>query len=294
MVPPSPALVRAGSKTRHPSNLTPGAGPAMPMAVEVQIGIPITSSRRMSQHQQGASHPYASAMYDTYSRDEYSAMQAQHMQQPHGRANPMVPRGAPPAIRARWAVRSALRTAESATASSSPSCSRVHSGRSSPADAGELSLLHAGLVPYSCIVLAAAPLRDRLLLMSYRPSRSSFCWLDFVSGLGLWLLFSLSSRCYLSRLSCLPLFFSIDYPLLLSALNHLIPARTCPPSSPPSSVCVPPRHLYYASCSRTNTIAMPSSLHPPFFYPTFTPLTLTPRACAPLLGFHCAYDYGPA
>ena len=69
------------------------------MAAEAQIGMPITSSRRMSQHQQGASHPYASATYDTYGRDEYSATQAQHMQQqPYGRASPMVPSGAPPAI----------------------------------------------------------------------------------------------------------------------------------------------------------------------------------------------------
>ena len=69
------------------------------MAAEAQIGMPITSSRRMSQHQQGTSHPYASAMYNTYGRDAYSAMQAQHMQQqPYGRASPMVSSSVPPVI----------------------------------------------------------------------------------------------------------------------------------------------------------------------------------------------------
>ena len=53
----------------------------MPMTAEVQMGIPITSSRRMSQHQQGTSHSYASATYDTYVPDVYSATQAQRMQQ---------------------------------------------------------------------------------------------------------------------------------------------------------------------------------------------------------------------
>ena len=51
------------------------------MGAEAQIGMPITSSRQMSQHQQGTSHSYASATYDTYVPDVYSATQAQHMQQ---------------------------------------------------------------------------------------------------------------------------------------------------------------------------------------------------------------------
>ena len=71
------------------------------MGAEAQIGMPITSSRQMSQHQQGTSHSYASATYDTYVPDVYSATQAQHMQQQlqlYGHASPMVPSDVPPAI----------------------------------------------------------------------------------------------------------------------------------------------------------------------------------------------------
>ena len=99
VVPPSPALVRAGSKTRHPANLSPGMvgmpGQVTPMSNEAQVGMPISSSRRMSQHQASAQHPYATVGYDTYGRDEYSATQ-----QPYGRASPMVPSvgAAPPAL----------------------------------------------------------------------------------------------------------------------------------------------------------------------------------------------------
>ena len=94
VVPPSPALVRAGSKTRHPANLGPGiaGAPGQPMSAEAQMGVPITQ-RRMSQ--QNPAHPYAIAGYDTYGRDEYSATQ-----QPYGRASPMVSSvgAAPPAL----------------------------------------------------------------------------------------------------------------------------------------------------------------------------------------------------
>ena len=91
-VPPSPALVRAGSNQRHPAGLglagTPGG-----MSAEAQIGVP-APQRRMSQ-QHSASHPYANAAYDSYGRDEYSASQ-----QPYGRASPMVSSvgAAPPAL----------------------------------------------------------------------------------------------------------------------------------------------------------------------------------------------------
>ncbi|KAI0637002.1 CK1/CK1/CK1-G protein kinase [Trametes polyzona] len=89
VVPPSPALVRTGSKTRHPANLTPGGGP---VSAAAQVDVP-AAQRRMSQH--GASHPYANAGYDSYGRDEYSGSQ-----QPYGRASPMVSsvNAAPPAL----------------------------------------------------------------------------------------------------------------------------------------------------------------------------------------------------
>ncbi len=95
VVPPSPALVRAGSKSRHPAALTAGgvAGTPGPMSAEAQIGVPVPQ-RRISQ-QQSASHPYANVGYDSYGRDEYSASQ-----QPYGRASPMVSSvgAAPPAL----------------------------------------------------------------------------------------------------------------------------------------------------------------------------------------------------
>ncbi|KAI0748097.1 CK1/CK1/CK1-G protein kinase [Daedaleopsis nitida] len=94
VVPPSPALVRAGSKSRHPTAaLGGGIGIGAAPTAEAQIGVPITQRRLSQQH--SASHPYASAAYDTYGRDEYSASQ-----QPYGRASPMVSSvgAAPPAL----------------------------------------------------------------------------------------------------------------------------------------------------------------------------------------------------
>lgn len=64
------------------------------MSTEAQVNVSVAQPR-LSQHQQGASHPYANAGYDTYPRDEYSATQ-----QPYGRASPMVSSvgAAPPAL----------------------------------------------------------------------------------------------------------------------------------------------------------------------------------------------------
>ncbi|KAI0807338.1 CK1/CK1/CK1-G protein kinase [Fomes fomentarius] len=95
VVPPSPALVRAGSKSRHPAALTAGgvAGTPGQMSAEAQIGVPVPQRRISQQH--SASHPYANVGYDSYGRDEYSASQ-----QPYGRASPMVSSvgAAPPAL----------------------------------------------------------------------------------------------------------------------------------------------------------------------------------------------------
>ncbi|KAI9064405.1 CK1/CK1/CK1-G protein kinase [Trametes sanguinea] len=95
VIPPSPALVRNGSKQRHPGNLTPG-GHGTPISAAAHVDVPV-GQRRLSQ-QQGAGHPYANAGYDSYGRermDDYSASQ-----QPYGRASPMVSsvNAAPPAI----------------------------------------------------------------------------------------------------------------------------------------------------------------------------------------------------
>ncbi|KAI0780968.1 CK1/CK1/CK1-G protein kinase [Trametes elegans] len=92
VIPPSPALVRNGSKQRHPGQLVPG-GNGTPVSAAAQVDVP-AAQRRVSQ-QVSASHPYANAAYDTYGRDEYSASQ-----QPYGRASPMVSsvNAAPPAL----------------------------------------------------------------------------------------------------------------------------------------------------------------------------------------------------
>ncbi|KAI1795903.1 CK1/CK1/CK1-G protein kinase [Ganoderma leucocontextum] len=94
VIPPSPALVRAGSKSRHPMALSPALGGNPNMSAEAQVNVPVAGPR-LSQQQQGVSHPYANTAYDTYGREEYSATQ-----QPYGRASPMVSNtgAAPPAL----------------------------------------------------------------------------------------------------------------------------------------------------------------------------------------------------
>lgn len=103
VLPPSPALVRHGSKQRAlpgaPGGITtPGQITPMSSAgahMDVPIG---TMQRRMSQ-QHSAQHPYASAGHESYAREqtveEYSASQ-----QAYGRASPMVSTvgAAPPAL----------------------------------------------------------------------------------------------------------------------------------------------------------------------------------------------------
>lgn len=81
VVPPSPALVRHGSKQRKiPAALTPGGGTGQvtPHSAAAQVGVPVGSGR----------HPYANNGYD-YPQDEgYNS---------YGRASPMVS-AAPPAV----------------------------------------------------------------------------------------------------------------------------------------------------------------------------------------------------
>ncbi|KAK7020502.1 kinase-like protein [Favolaschia claudopus] len=95
IVPPSPALVRHGSKTRKvPNALTPGGGTSpgqlTPHSAAAQVNVPV-GARNTPQH------PYANAAggYD-YSRDPND----EYGQQQYGRASPMVSSvgAAPPAI----------------------------------------------------------------------------------------------------------------------------------------------------------------------------------------------------
>ena len=89
MVPPSPALVRHGSKQRKvPNALTPSGGhfpgQITPRTDVVQINVPVAGQRA------NAHHPYANAN----NADEEAYAQAQY-----GRASPMMPSAAaPPAI----------------------------------------------------------------------------------------------------------------------------------------------------------------------------------------------------
>lgn len=94
VVPPSPALVRHGSKQRKvPTALTPGngntPGQVTPHSAAAQVNVPIGTPQLRSSTQ----HPYASAGYD-YTDDTYQ------QQQQYGRASPMVSSvgAAPPAI----------------------------------------------------------------------------------------------------------------------------------------------------------------------------------------------------
>ena len=103
VLPPSPAVVRTTSKQQPrqiPAALTPGGTPGQstPMSAAAQVNVQIDTPNRRSQ-QLGPQHPYASAAYDSYGRndqvDEYSATQQQY-----GRASPMVSSvgAAPPAV----------------------------------------------------------------------------------------------------------------------------------------------------------------------------------------------------
>jgi casein kinase 1 len=85
VVPPSPALVRHGSKQRKiPAALTPGGntpGAVTPHSAAAQVNVPV-----------GRHHPYAAGGYD-YGEENYN-------QQQYGRASPMVSSvgAAPPAV----------------------------------------------------------------------------------------------------------------------------------------------------------------------------------------------------
>ncbi|KAF8163482.1 CK1/CK1/CK1-G protein kinase [Crassisporium funariophilum] len=86
MVPPSPALVRHGSKQRKvPAALTPGQ--LTPHSAQAQVHIPIGSNHRVS----GQQHPYAvggvGAGYEYAQQNEQYKTQ---QQQQYGRVSPMV------------------------------------------------------------------------------------------------------------------------------------------------------------------------------------------------------------
>jgi len=97
VIPPSPALVRHGSKQRRVLNaLTPGAGgatgQATPLSAAAQVNVPISTPQNRASY---TGHPYANATPGMeYGNDEA------YPNQPYGRASPMVSTvgAAPPAI----------------------------------------------------------------------------------------------------------------------------------------------------------------------------------------------------
>ncbi|KAF4614867.1 hypothetical protein D9613_002705 [Agrocybe pediades] len=93
VVPPSPALVRHGSKQRKvPAAQTPGQ--TTPHSAQAQVHIPIGTNQRGSTQQ----HPYATggigAGYE-YAQQQEQYKSQQQQQQPYGRASPMVSTAGP-------------------------------------------------------------------------------------------------------------------------------------------------------------------------------------------------------
>ncbi|KAG2158299.1 CK1/CK1/CK1-G protein kinase [Suillus bovinus] len=103
--PPSPALVRHGSKRRVPNALTPGAGnapggTATPLSAAAQINVPISTPQNRSNNVGAPQHPYANVVTGEYGWD--AGEEPYGSQAAYGRASPMVSTvgAAPPAISA--------------------------------------------------------------------------------------------------------------------------------------------------------------------------------------------------
>lgn len=101
VVPPSPALVRHGSKQRKvPAALTPGATPGATTpaySTAAKVNVPVGTH----QPHQGGQHPYASANPQGYeTSDARDRSHSQRPEQPYGYASPMISNGgpAPPAF----------------------------------------------------------------------------------------------------------------------------------------------------------------------------------------------------
>ncbi|KAH7929752.1 CK1/CK1/CK1-G protein kinase [Leucogyrophana mollusca] len=103
VMPPSPALVRHGSKRKVPNALTPGSGntpgQVTPLSAAAHINVPVSTPHNRASHISTQQHPYANAIPNgmDYGReggeDPYGT-------QPYGRASPMVSTvgAAPPAV----------------------------------------------------------------------------------------------------------------------------------------------------------------------------------------------------
>jgi casein kinase 1 len=102
IIPPSPALVRHGSKQRKiPAALTPGNGGSpghlTPLSAAAHVNVPVGTPHRGSTN---AQHPYANVVPGSYDYGRDPADESYEGQQQYGRASPMVPSigAAPPAV----------------------------------------------------------------------------------------------------------------------------------------------------------------------------------------------------
>ncbi|EGO18694.1 hypothetical protein SERLADRAFT_481029 [Serpula lacrymans var. lacrymans S7.9] len=104
IIPPSPALVRHGSKQRKiPNALTPGGGnspgQATPLSAAAQLNVPAPTPHNRISHISAQQHPYANAVPGglDYSRD---VVDESFGGQQYGRTSPMVPNvgAVPPAV----------------------------------------------------------------------------------------------------------------------------------------------------------------------------------------------------
>lgn len=108
VLPPSPAMVRQGSRQQQsrqvPQALLPGGGNAPGQATllstAAHVDVPMGSSNRRMSQPGTPQHPYANAGYDSYGRGETTVDEYSATQQQYGRASPMVSSvgAAPPAV----------------------------------------------------------------------------------------------------------------------------------------------------------------------------------------------------
>jgi len=104
VIPPSPALVRNGSKQRKvPNALTPGGstpGQVTPLSAAAQVNVPVASPQHRASHISNAHSPYGVPGGPELTQDSADGLYGS--QQPYGRASPMVSSvgAAPPAVSA--------------------------------------------------------------------------------------------------------------------------------------------------------------------------------------------------
>lgn len=97
VAPPSPALVRHGSKRRGPAGTptaTPGQG--TPLSAAAHVNVPISTPQNRASHISAAQHPYANATSGVDYPQEPN--EDSYIAQAYGRGSPMISTVAPPAI----------------------------------------------------------------------------------------------------------------------------------------------------------------------------------------------------